>query len=77
MVEPVGSVDWKALYALRRRIDISTTQILDSIVKNQTGRIEKTHHIVEFGYDAKDTLLRHARAGEEWEDHLARRYGGI
>ncbi|KAG5287103.1 F-box domain-containing protein [Histoplasma ohiense] len=74
LAEPVGSVDWKALYALRRRIDISTTQILDSIVKNQTGRIEKTHHIVEFGYDAKDTLLRHAKAGEEWEDHLARRY---
>ncbi|KAL2361022.1 hypothetical protein RJZ56_006095 [Blastomyces dermatitidis] len=74
---PVSAVDWKALYALRRRIDVTTTQMLDSILMNQTGRIEKTHRIVQFGYDAKDTLLRHATVGEEWEDHLARRYHSI
>ncbi|OJD13888.1 hypothetical protein AJ78_05709 [Emergomyces pasteurianus Ep9510] len=74
LAEAVGSVDWKGLYAFRQRIDASTSQILDSILMNQAGRIEKIHRIVEFGYDAKDTLLRHAKAGEEWPDHLARRY---
>ncbi|EEH40074.2 F-box domain-containing protein [Paracoccidioides lutzii Pb01] len=74
LTDPASSVDWKGLYALRQQIDVDTTQVLNSILTSQTGRIEKIHRIVEFGYDAKDTLLRHARAGEEWEDHLARRY---
>ncbi|PGG97837.1 hypothetical protein AJ79_09073 [Helicocarpus griseus UAMH5409] len=78
LAEHVSSVNWKELYALRRRIDVVTTRTLDSILATQTGRIEKFHQIVEFGYDAKDTLLRHAAAGEEdWEDDLARRYYSI
>jgi F-box protein 21 len=47
---------------------------LNCILANQTGRIEKFHNIVSFGYDVKDTLLRHARVGSDEEDHLARRY---
>ncbi|EGD86379.1 hypothetical protein H112_07313 [Trichophyton rubrum D6] len=71
---PAKSVQWKELYKLRHQIDRSTTEILDSILASQTGRIEKIHRIVSFGYDAKDTLIRHADAPQDLEDYLARRY---
>ncbi|EAS36782.3 hemimethylated DNA binding domain-containing protein [Coccidioides immitis RS] len=71
---PVSLVDWKELYKLRHLIDVAVTELLESILACQTGRIEKFHKIISFGYDAKDTLLRHAEAGFEYQDHLARRY---
>lgn len=70
---PASSVDWKGLYIARHRVDISTTETLDSILASQVGRIEKLRSIVNFGYDAKDTLLRHAHAGPDEDDYLARR----
>ncbi|KAL2219023.1 Hemimethylated DNA-binding protein YccV like-domain-containing protein [Thermoascus aurantiacus ATCC 26904] len=74
LASPVSSVDWKKLYITRHLIDIATTEVLESILTSQTGRIEKFHTIVNFGYDAKDTLIRHSLAGPEKEDYLARRY---
>lgn len=68
-----SSVDWKRLYISRRRVDASTTETLDSLLASQVGRIEKIHSIVNFGYDAKDTLLRHAHARADEGDFLARR----
>ncbi|KAJ5152841.1 uncharacterized protein N7482_009319 [Penicillium canariense] len=70
---PVLSVDWKALFVLRYQIDRSVTRLLDSILASQTGRIEKFRAVIDYGSDAKDTLLRHSRV-ESGEDHLARRY---
>lgn len=72
LASPVSMVDWKALFILRYRIDHSATQLLDSILASQTGRIEKFRAVIDFGYDAKDTLLRHGHV-EAGEDHLARR----
>ncbi|KAK2747271.1 hypothetical protein FQN57_002169 [Myotisia sp. PD_48] len=69
---PAGSVRWKDLYKSRHLIDAATTRLLDSILSSQVGRIEKTHKIVSFGYDTKDTLLRHADAEPEQDDYLAR-----
>jgi F-box protein 21 len=69
----VGDVDWKTLYTYRRRIDKDTTALLDSILKGQIDRISKFKSISEFGYDAKDTLLRHCRTSNDAEDVLARR----
>lgn len=69
---PASETDWKRLYKARHLIDVSTTRILNSMLASQTGRIEKLHDIVSFGYDVKDTLLRHAEAGEDEDDHLAR-----
>lgn len=66
-------MDWKMLYIYRKRIDMRTTDLLDSILKGQTNRIQKFKQIAEFGYDAKDTLLRHCRVGGDAEDVLARR----
>lgn len=69
----VGDVDWRKLYTYRRRIDKETTALLDSILDGQINRISKFKSISEFGYDAKDTLLRHCRTSEDAEDVLARR----
>ncbi|KAJ5966020.1 hypothetical protein N7481_012734 [Penicillium waksmanii] len=70
---PASSVDWKALFMLRYHIDGSVTQLLNSILASQAGRIEKFRAVIEFAYDAKDTLLRNSEV-QDGEDHLARRY---
>ncbi|KAI9052523.1 hypothetical protein LZ554_003867 [Drepanopeziza brunnea f. sp. 'monogermtubi'] len=70
----VGDVDWKRLYTHRRKVDIRTTALLDRILDRQTDRISNFQSISEYGYDAKDTLLRHCRTDESAEDVLARRY---
>ncbi|RDW67908.1 hypothetical protein BP6252_09304 [Coleophoma cylindrospora] len=70
----VGDVDWKALYIHRRTVIHRTTEVLDSVLEVQVGRIEKFQQIAEFGYDAKDTLLKHCQTDDIAEDVLARRY---
>ena len=66
--------DWKRIFLERFRIDCDTTTLLNSILANQVGRINKIQHIIDFGYDSKDTLLRHLAVHENAEDVLARRY---
>lgn len=68
-----SEVDWKALFVLRYKIDTSVAQLLDSILASQSGRIEKFRSVMEFGYNAKDTLLRNSQV-QDGEDHLARRW---
>ena len=70
----VADVDWKKIYFYRQDVDIQTTRTLDEILASQIKRIEKFERISQFGYDAKDTLLRHCSTGEAAEDVLARRY---
>lgn len=70
---PVRSVSWKALYVSRHHIDRVTSSLLDKIIASQTGRINKFRMVVDFGYDTKETLLRHLSVGPEAEDYLARR----
>lgn len=72
LVDPVSSIDWKGIFISRFRIDQSVTRLLDSILASQTGRIEKFRAVINFGFDAKDTLVRHSRV-ESGDDHLARR----
>lgn len=72
LASPVYSVNWKQLYVMRHVMDSSITQTLNSILSSQTGRIEKFEVIINFGYDAKDTLIRHSLAINE-DDCLARR----
>ena len=71
---PVAKVNWKKVFAERRQIDRSISREIDSILGSQVGRIEKTSRIVEHGYDAKDTLLRHLSVADDADDVLARRY---
>lgn len=72
--DDTNAVDWKRVFADRYTIDRKTSHILDSIIASQSGRIEKAEAIIAFGYDAKDTLLRHMRVSDEADDVLARRY---
>jgi len=69
----VGDVDWKTLYMHRKRVESETATILNSIIEGQVNRIQKFKMIADFGYDAKDTLLKHCRASDAAEDVLARR----
>lgn len=71
----VSTVDWRSLFVLRYQVDCSVTALLNSILASQTGRIEKFRAVIDLGYDAKDTLLRHSEV-EEGEDCLARRWAG-
>lgn len=71
----VDDADWRMLYLYRKSVDIRTSNLIDSILSEQSKRVEKTEQISEFGYDAKDTLLRHCRTDASADDVLARRYG--
>jgi F-box protein 21 len=68
-----GDVDWKKIYIYRRDVDLKTTSALDGILSGQSRRIEGFERISQFGYDAKDTLLRHCGTGDAVEDVLSRR----
>ena len=72
--DDVVKVGWKRIFLERHYIDRLISRTIDSILSSQTGRIEKYQRIVDYGYDAKDTLLRHLDVGDEVEDVLARRY---
>ena len=66
--------EWRALYLDRKNTDERTTSLLDSILSQQTKRITQANMIAEFGYDAKDTLLRHRNCDPNAPDVLARRF---
>lgn len=74
LISPPTDADWKQLYIQRHLTDITTTQLLDSILASQTGRTRKFERIARFGYDAKDTLLRNLRPGIDDEYELSRGY---
>lgn len=70
----IADVDYRKLYIYRKSVDLRTTKLLDSILSEQIGRLHKIEQIGEFGYDVKDTLLRHCRIRDDAEDVLARRF---
>jgi len=71
---PVAKVDWKKVFAERHGIDRTTSQEINSILATQVSRIDKTEKIIGYGYDAKDTLLRHLNVQDDAADVLARRF---
>lgn len=70
----IDGTDWLQLFLERRHADATTTRLLDSILSEQIGRIDKTNQMGELGYDTKDTLLRHRHTDLDAPDVLARRY---
>ena len=70
----VTGTDWKTLFSDRYSIDRSIARDVDGILASQRHRIEKAERILGYGYDAKDTLLRHLNVSDDAEDVLARRY---
>ncbi|KAI9670111.1 MAG: hypothetical protein M1829_004839 [Trizodia sp. TS-e1964] len=65
---------WESLYQYRVVTDRKVTTILNSILADRTGCAGKYKQIADYGFDAKDTLLRHCQATEDMEDVLSRRY---
>jgi F-box protein 21 len=74
LLDNSDSVEWKKVFSERYNKDKKISDYIDSIVASQSGRIEKAERIVSFGYDAKDTLLRHINTPDDADDVLARRY---
>ncbi|KAA6409060.1 MAG: hypothetical protein FRX48_07404 [Lasallia pustulata] len=74
VADNVAKVDWKDVFSSRHSIDRATSHAIDAILACQISRVEKFQSIVGFGYDAKDTLLRHLNVDDDAEDVLARRY---
>jgi F-box protein 21 len=58
---------------MRSTIDAAATEYLNNVISCQRGRIKKIQDIIDFGYDVKDTLVRHSLAEPGLDDHLARR----
>lgn len=71
---PLSDVNWRALFLSRVKIDQRTKELLNHIVETQQERIRCINEIADFGYDAKDTLLRECACPDDAEDVLARRY---
>ncbi|PYI10508.1 YccV-like-domain-containing protein [Aspergillus sclerotiicarbonarius CBS 121057] len=74
LASPISAVGWKSLYISRHLKYRATCHLLDNILANQTGRIDKIRKVIGFGYDAKDALLHNLEVECEVEDYLARRY---
>ncbi|CAN9114913.1 unnamed protein product [Alternaria alternata] len=71
---PLSDVDWRALYMTKHTIERHTRKLLNHIVTSQQERIRCINEIAEFGYDAKETLLKECACPDDTEDVLARRY---
>lgn len=72
--DKAANIDWKKIFLERHTTDRNVRHDIDSILASQVGRIQKSERTVGYGYDAKDTLMRDLRVGDEAEDVLARRY---
>lgn len=66
-----GEIDWKALFTYRDNVDLRTTKALNNTLQSRANRIVNFEEVGGFGYDAKDTLLRHCHI--RGEDQLARK----
>ncbi|KAF2252539.1 YccV-like-domain-containing protein [Trematosphaeria pertusa] len=71
---PLSDVDWRALFLYRINVKRETLRKLDHILGTQQGRIRYINEIADFGYDAKETLLKECACPDDAEDVLARRY---
>jgi F-box protein 21 len=74
LTAPLSDVDWRALYIEKSKIGKRTKALLDHVVSTQHLRIKCINEIAEYGYDAKEALLREFTCSDDAEDVLARRY---
>jgi F-box protein 21 len=71
---PLSDVDWRSLYIEKFKIGALTKDLLDHVVSTQHQRIRCINDIADFGYDAKEALLKEFECADDTEDVLARRY---
>jgi len=74
LVGPLSDVDWRALYIWKHKIGRHTRHLLNHVVATQQERIRYINDIADFGYDAKEALLKECACPDDAEDVLARRY---
>lgn len=72
--QDAADIDWKNIYRKRYLADKAISRDLEAILSSQTGRMDRSEKIIAYGYDAKDTLLRHLTVSDNADDVLARRY---
>jgi F-box protein 21 len=68
------SIDWRQVFYDRVKLETKATQLLQSIVESQTGRIAKFEQIYDLGYETKDILLKLSRSPVDADDGLAKRF---
>ncbi|KAJ4331178.1 hypothetical protein N0V95_009929 [Ascochyta clinopodiicola] len=71
---PLSDVDWRGLYMRRTHVEHETRRLLNRVVATQHERMRAINAIADFGYDAKETLLRECACDDDAPDVLARRY---
>jgi F-box protein 21 len=71
---PLSDVDWRSLFIKKTKIGARTKELLDHIVSTQHQRTRCINDIADFGYDAKEALLKESECADDAEDVLARRY---
>ncbi|KAH8887068.1 hypothetical protein GQ53DRAFT_827620 [Thozetella sp. PMI_491] len=71
-----SSVDWKALWILRRRTQAQVAGLFDDILATKAGQLGRFKQLCLKGYDAKDFLLDQCHTDDQAEDVLSRRYFG-
>ena len=70
--EPQRATNWRNLFIERKKIDRKLQETLSEIIDSRAGRLRKSAFLVQYGYDAKDFLLRQLDEMSSTEDHLAR-----
>lgn len=71
---PLSDVNWRSLYIYRVKTETRTRELLQHIVGTQQRRIKCINEIADYGYDARETLLKEYACPDDTEDVLARRY---
>ncbi|KAL8874129.1 MAG: hypothetical protein Q9174_000499 [Haloplaca sp. 1 TL-2023] len=74
LAQPTANVNWKYIFSVRHLADLSVSRALEDILSSQVCRLDKSENIFAQGYDAKDTLLKHLKVGDDAPDALARRF---
>jgi F-box protein 21 len=71
---PLSDIDWRGLFIIKYRIERQTRELLDHVIATQHERIRCINEIADYGYDAKETLLKECACPDDADDVLARRY---
>jgi F-box protein 21 len=71
---PLSDIDWRGLFITKYGIERHTRELLDHVIATQHERIRCINEIAEYGYDAKETLLKECACPDDADDVLARRY---
>jgi F-box protein 21 len=71
---PLFDVDWRSLFITKYEIGCRVRDLLEHVLSTQHERILCINEIADYGYDAKETLLKECACPDDAEDVLARRY---